>query len=206
MFLEASLVHQNWNYSAENPRLRLPLRWCAGDAAAREPPSGGGVLPIPQPHPRGCSCAACRLFVQSAEPAGCSIGGAELGEHRTVETSSRVEEADSGHRLELQITDGPLEGTFLTVGEEGARVGRHTSNTLVIPEAGISRFHCEITFMDGEFNLKDLGSTTGTFFYLRPHGHFQIFPGLMVKLGETEMQVLAQSSAEPSLTVLFTEG
>ena len=23
----------------------------------------------------------------------------------------------SGHRLELQITDGPLEGTFLTVGE-----------------------------------------------------------------------------------------
>ncbi|CAK9107667.1 unnamed protein product, partial [Durusdinium trenchii] len=131
-----------------------------------------------------------------------SLQGAPL----EVETSSRVEEADSGHRLELQITDGPLEGTFLTVGEEGARVGRHTSNTLVIPEAGISRFHCEITFMDGEFNLKDLGSTTGTFFYLRPHGHFQIFPGLMVKLGETEMQVLAQSSAEPSLTVLFTEG
>jgi hypothetical protein len=23
-----------------------------------------------------------------------------------------------GHRLELQISDGPLEGTFLTVGEE----------------------------------------------------------------------------------------
>ncbi|CAK9107945.1 unnamed protein product [Durusdinium trenchii] len=57
----------------------------------------------------------------------------------------------------------------------------------VIPEAGISRFHCEIT---------QLGAA----------GHFQIFPGLMVKLGETEMQVLAQSSAEPSLTVLFTEG
>jgi len=122
-----------------------------------------------------------------------------------VEPSSRADDADSGHRLELQITDGPLEGTFLTVGEEGARVGRHTSNTLVIPEAGISRFHCEITFCDGQFGVKDLGSTTGTFFYLRPHGHFQIFPGLMVKLGETEMQVLSQS-AMGELTVLFTEG
>ena len=28
----------------------------------------------------------------------------------------------------------------------------------------------DLRFMDGEFNLKDLGSTTGTFFYLRPHG------------------------------------
>ena len=56
----------------------------------------------------------------------------------------------------------------------------------------------------GEFGVKDLGSTTGTFFYLPPHGHFQMFPGLMVKLGETEMQVLSQSSSE--LTVLFTEG
>ena len=46
MFLEASLVHQNWTYSAENPRLRLPLRWCAGDAAAREPPSGGECFPF----------------------------------------------------------------------------------------------------------------------------------------------------------------
>lgn len=130
-----------------------------------------------------------------------SLQGAQL---EVAEPSARGEAADSGHRLELQITDGPLEGTFLTVGEEGARVGRHTSNTLVIPEAGISRFHCEITFCDGQFGVKDLGSTTGSFFYLRPHGHFQIFPGLMVKLGETEMQVLSQSAGE--LTVLFTEG
>eukprot|EP00435_Cladocopium_sp_Y103_P026237 s2733_g6.t1 len=132
-----------------------------------------------------------------------SLQGAQL---EVAEPSARGEVSnDSGHRLELQITDGPLEGTFLTVGEEGARVGRHTSNTLVIPEAGISRFHCEITFCDGQFGVKDLGSTTGSFFYLRPHGHFQIFPGLMVKLGETEMQVLSQS-AMGELTVLFTEG
>lgn len=111
--------------------------------------------------------------------------------------------------LELQITDGPLEGTTVTVGEEGARIGRHTSNTLVIPEAGISRYHCEICYVNGEFLVRDLGSTTGTFFYLRPHGHFLMFSGLMVKLGETELQVLSQTpvgTESPEQVVLFYEG
>jgi len=115
----------------------------------------------------------------------------------------------SGVALELQITDGPLEGTMVTVGEEGARIGRHTSNTLVIPEAGISRYHCEICYIDGNFMVRDLGSTTGTFFYLRPHGHFLMFAGLMVKLGETEMQVLSQTRSDaedPDQVVLFYEG
>lgn len=116
---------------------------------------------------------------------------------------------NGGVALELQITDGPLEGTTVTVGEEGARIGRHTSNTLVIPEAGISRYHCEICYMNGEFLVRDLGSTTGTFFYLRPHGHFLMFVGLMVKLGETELQVLSQTAVgteSPEQVVLFYEG
>lgn len=115
----------------------------------------------------------------------------------------------TGGTLELQITDGPLEGTTVTVGEEGARVGRHTSNTLVIPEAGISRFHCEVCCEGGEFRIRDLGSTTGTFFYLRPHGRFPMFAGLMLKLGETEFVVMSQTSpdaAHPELVVLFYEG
>lgn len=115
----------------------------------------------------------------------------------------------AGPGLELQITDGPLEGTTATVGQEGARVGRHTSNTLVVPEAGISRYHFEICWIDGAFAVRDLGSTTGTFFYLRPHTHFRMFIGLMVKLGETEFQVLTisgLSTTDPELVALFYEG
>ncbi|CAE7873651.1 KLHL5, partial [Symbiodinium necroappetens] len=54
-------------------------------------------------------------------------------------------------------------------------------------------------FLDGEFCVKDLGSTTG---------QFQIFPGLMIKLGETEMQVLSQnpSTHGMELSVMFYEG
>jgi len=122
---------------------------------------------------------------------------------------SDLESVVGGNALELQITDGPLEGTTVTVGEEGARVGRHTSNTLVIPEAGISRYHCEFRFIDGEFCVRDLGSTTGTYFYMRPYGHFKMFMGLMIKLGETEFQVLSQvvnGDDSPEQIVLFYEG
>lgn len=121
----------------------------------------------------------------------------------------REEAAIGGATLELQITDGPLEGTTVTIGEEGASIGRHTSNTLVIPEAGISRYHCEICYSSGEFCVRDLGSTTGTYFYLRPQAQFQMFPGLMVKLGETEFQVLSQSGTgleDPEQLVWFYEG
>merc|ERR1719401_1513314 len=104
-----------------------------------------------------------------------------LGSAAATETQS-LASGDDAPLLELQITDGPLEGTTYTLGEEGARVGRHTSNDLVIPEAGISRYHLEIRHIDGSFCVKDLGSVTGTFFYLKPHSSFLMFAGLMVKL------------------------
>jgi len=136
-------------------------------------------------------------------------GDADTTRAPAVEPDGGTGEVSGSMTLELQITDGPLEGTMVTVGEEGARIGRHTSNTLVIPEAGISRYHCEICYIDGEFCVRDLGSTTGTFFYLRPHGHFQMFIGLMVKLGETEFQVLSQTvpgTEDSEQVVLFYEG
>mmetsp|Transcript_44954 Transcript_44954/g.106754 ORF Transcript_44954/g.106754 Transcript_44954/m.106754 type:complete len:365 (+) Transcript_44954:119-1213(+) len=118
--------------------------------------------------------------------------------------------AHSDLLLELQITDGPLEGTTVTIGGEGARVGRHTSNTLVVPEERISRYHFEISRNSVDFCVRDLGSTTGTFFYLKPNSPFQMFVGLMVKLGETEFQVVDQScsrrDAEPEQVVLFYAG
>lgn len=146
---------------------------------------------------------------------GLAEGEAEVSVDATRAPASHLEELDAdgpvrgGAALELQIIDGPLEGTMVTVSEEGARIGRHTSNTLVIPEAGISRYHCEICYIDGEFCVRDLGSTTGTFFYLRPHGRFQMFTGLMVKLGETEFQVLSQTPPASDCSeqvVLFYEG
>ena len=50
------------------------------------------------------------------------------------------------------------------VGENGAWFGRHSaSNDIVISESFVSWKHCEVTYQSGDFFIKDLGSTTGTF-------------------------------------------
>lgn len=165
----------------ENALIEQPRSEAAADSAAADA-ADGGVTPASSsaggPHGATFALPSGAIFVADAA------------------ASSDVEFASGDYYLELHITEGPLEGTTVTVGEEGARLGRHTSNSLVIPEASISRYHCEISIVDGNFCIRDLGSVTGTFFYLKPHGHFKMFPGLMVKLGETELKVLSQGPAE----------
>ncbi len=42
-------------------------------------------------------------------------------------------------------------------------VGRHTDCKIRIPDASVSRQHCEISSVDGKVMLRDLGSSNGTF-------------------------------------------
>ncbi len=44
-----------------------------------------------------------------------------------------------------------------------AAIGRHPSNTVVLPGSTISRYHAEIGTADGRFYIEDLGSTYGTY-------------------------------------------
>lgn len=66
------------------------------------------------------------------------------------------------YELIIQQTDGP-QTSFFSVKEEGAKIGRHSSNQILILDESISRYHAEIKFENGLFFLKDIGSTTGTF-------------------------------------------
>ena len=62
----------------------------------------------------------------------------------------------------IQQYDGP-QTSFFSVKEPGAKIGRHSSNQILILDESISRFHAEIQFKDEKFLLRDTGSTTGTF-------------------------------------------
>ena len=51
----------------------------------------------------------------------------------------------------------------------------------------MSRKHCEITTHNGEFYLKDLGSTTGTFLMIRDK--IALKQGMMFQMGLSEFRV-----------------
>jgi hypothetical protein len=91
-----------------------------------------------------------------------------------------------------QLTIKPQEGTqccSFCVTEDGGRIGRHSSNNLLVVEESVSRYHAEITYDRKRelFKLSDLNSSTGT--YIKITGKMQIRVGLMLELGSYQFVV-----------------
>jgi transcriptional regulator with AAA-type ATPase domain len=45
---------------------------------------------------------------------------------------------------------------------ETCRIGTHSSNDVVVRDSAVSRFHCRISFVDGQWRLEDMASLNGT--------------------------------------------
>jgi adenylate cyclase len=83
------------------------------------------------------------------------------------------------------------------IGPEGQEVkellphntlGRHPNNTMQILDRIVSKEHCHIDLVDGQYVLKDLGSLNGTFINgERLHGEQPLHPGDEVTLGSTRL-------------------
>lgn len=66
------------------------------------------------------------------------------------------------NELIIQPSEGP-QTNFFCINEDGGKIGRHSSNQILILEENVSRHHAEILFKENEFYIKDIGSTTGSF-------------------------------------------
>jgi len=98
------------------------------------------------------------------------------------------EDPESKLIIVLKVVEGQQLNNVYLVGENGARFGRHSaSNDIVISESFVSWKHCEITHTLGDFNLKDLGSTTGTFLMIRDK--VALTQGMMFQMGLSEFWV-----------------
>jgi len=63
----------------------------------------------------------------------------------------------------LQIIGGPLSGRSFKLDRELTLIGRNPDCDIVLPPKSVSRKHCAIVRRRGAFELKDMGSTRGTF-------------------------------------------
>jgi pSer/pThr/pTyr-binding forkhead associated (FHA) protein len=71
-------------------------------------------------------------------------------------------------------------------------VGRSLSVDAPVPDAMVSRRHCELDCRDGRLVIRDLGSTNGTIVNGRPiDADCELEPGDVVLLGVSEFRVMA---------------
>ena len=87
-----------------------------------------------------------------------------------------------------------------TIFESGAKIGRHSSNQIVIYDESVSRQHAEISFNpeSAEFYLRDIGSTTGTFLKIIDSQELKL--DMIIEIGSyqlmvTEIMVRPQAAA-----------
>jgi DNA-binding NtrC family response regulator len=65
-------------------------------------------------------------------------------------------------RFKLTVVDGPEPGRSKEPRAGRCAIGHHQLNDLVIKDATVSRFHCEVWLDDGRVRVRDLGSRNGT--------------------------------------------
>ncbi len=63
----------------------------------------------------------------------------------------------------LVAVSGPLCGEVLPLPEEGATIGRDTSNDICFSDSALSRAHCSIDTADGAWRIRDAQGSNGTF-------------------------------------------
>jgi transcriptional regulator with GAF, ATPase, and Fis domain len=62
----------------------------------------------------------------------------------------------------LVAVSGPLSGEVLPLPERGATIGRDTSNDICLSDLALSRAHCAIAVVDGNWRISDARSSNGT--------------------------------------------
>ena len=174
---------------------------------------GGGRAAASGPAKAAAAAAAARAST-GVEEIGSSGGGGGGGGGSSARIRAAARRPLS---LRLRVEGGPLHGARFDVDRSAGptAVGRHTSNTIVLPEAAVSRHHCKVEYRSGEaeggdhrFYVVDVGSTTGTFFYLPPLTPFALSRGSTVKAGESLFRVASceVNSGPPQLSLLFEDG
>jgi pSer/pThr/pTyr-binding forkhead associated (FHA) protein len=81
------------------------------------------------------------------------------------------------------------------------RLGRTDDNDFQIPDNSVSSHHCEIDFNNGVINIRDLGSTNGTFLNDEPIQEAVLQPGQVLCLGTVRVLCEEPAPARPRQVV-----
>ncbi len=91
---------------------------------------------------------------------------------------------------QVVVTEGPLRGTTIALGQQSVLIGRSPESTLVLDDDYASSRHARIFPKDGEWFVEDLGSTNGTYAgRQRVTGPQKLPVGSSLKIGTTVLEL-----------------
>jgi serine phosphatase RsbU (regulator of sigma subunit) len=116
-------------------------------------------------------------------------------------------EADQSIVPTLQIVSGPLAGRLFKLDRDVMIIGRNPDCDVVLEPKSVSRRHAAIVRREGEYLLKDLGSTRGTFVNaVKLTQPVVVKNGYVIQIGELQLAfktqaVLIQEGEEDQSTI-----
>jgi two-component system NtrC family sensor kinase len=87
----------------------------------------------------------------------------------------------------LFVIQGHDQGKRFELRDPCVRIGREKGNTVQLHDTEVSRFHAELHWQDGRYDLVDLGSSNGTYVNSLLAAHHALSSGDRVQLGRTLM-------------------
>ncbi|MEC7584431.1 MAG: FHA domain-containing protein [Planctomycetota bacterium] len=95
----------------------------------------------------------------------------------------------------LEILDGDRAGDVVSLGDNALRIGRKSSNDLVLPDEKASGVHAEVVCEAGRFVLRDLGSTNGTLMEGRRVSEVVLSNGDTFAIGRVKLRFRGEAGA-----------
>lgn len=86
----------------------------------------------------------------------------------------------------IRSIEGPHDLSH-TINTGGSKIGRHSSNEIVIFDESVSRYHAQIQYENDYFYLKDIGSTTGTF--IKIEEPITLLKNMIIEIGSYQLLV-----------------
>jgi pSer/pThr/pTyr-binding forkhead associated (FHA) protein len=92
---------------------------------------------------------------------------------------------------EVVVTEGPLRGTTIALGQQSILIGRSPESTLVLSDDYASGQHARIFPRDGDWYVEDLESTNGTFVGQQrvASGPVKLAVGSTMRIGTTVLEL-----------------
>jgi two-component system, NtrC family, sensor kinase len=87
----------------------------------------------------------------------------------------------------LFVIQGRDQGKRFELRDPCVRIGREKGNTVQLHDTEVSRFHAELHWQDGQYDLVDLGSSNGTYVNSQLAAHQLLSSGDRVQVGRTLM-------------------